>query len=74
MPAKAGIRTVRLRFLPTLLLAALLVPTGGWAQACPDAATLTAGMQAPLSHVRYLSDDALGGREVASAGERCAAD
>ncbi len=31
-------------------------------------------MTPPLSHVRYLADDALGGREVGSPGASCAAD
>ncbi|NNK62314.1 MAG: M28 family peptidase, partial [Gemmatimonadetes bacterium] len=30
--------------------------------------------EGPLAHVRYLADDALEGREVASQGERCAAE
>jgi aminopeptidase YwaD len=42
------------------------------AQTCPDGATTSRGVAAPLSHVRYLADDALGGRLAGSFGERCA--
>jgi hypothetical protein len=42
------------------------------AQTCPDGATTSRGIAAPLSHVRYLADDALGGRLAGSFGERCA--
>ncbi|HKJ01853.1 MAG TPA: M28 family peptidase [Longimicrobiales bacterium] len=54
---------------------ALLLAAGASAQtaSCPDPATLTAGVSAPLAHVRYLADDALEGREVGSPGARCAA-
>jgi len=54
---------------------ALLFAAGAHAQAssCPDPAGLTAGTSGPLAHVRYLADDALEGREVGSAGARCAA-
>lgn len=44
------------------------------AAACPNPAVLTAGVTAPLSHVRYLADDALEGRLAGSPGERCAGD
>jgi hypothetical protein len=59
----------------TLFLVPLaLLPSGAEAQTCPDAATLTRGTDGVLAHVRYLADDALEGREVGTAGERCAAD
>lgn len=58
-----------------------LAPQVGRAQAqepgpaaCPNPAVLTAGVTAPLAHVRYLADDALEGRLAGSAGERCAGD
>jgi aminopeptidase YwaD len=61
--------------LPTLLLALLgVVPSPAIAQTCPDAAALTRGIDGALAHVRYLADDALEGRAVGTAGERCAAD
>jgi hypothetical protein len=41
---------------------------------CPDPATLVGETEGPIAHVRYLADDALEGREVASQGERCAAE
>ncbi len=43
-------------------------------QICPDPASFQPRMSGPLADVRYLADDRLGGREVGSAGERCAAD
>jgi hypothetical protein len=53
---------------------ALAVVHPGRAQdaACPDPAALTEGAALPLSAVRYLADDALGGRLAGSAGEQCA--
>lgn len=62
---------------PTLLaLLALLAaaPLAGQATRCPDPAVLVRGIPAPLSHVRYLADDALEGREVGSPGAYCAAE
>lgn len=44
------------------------------AAACPAAAPLTRGLDGALAHVRYLADDALEGRAVGTAGERCAAE
>ncbi|MGW8265342.1 MAG: M20/M25/M40 family metallo-hydrolase [Longimicrobiales bacterium] len=40
--------------------------------ACPDPASVTQGMEGAIAHVRYLSDDALEGREAGSEGARCA--
>lgn len=40
---------------------------------CPDPAALTGESTGSMEHVRYLADDALEGRDVASPGERCAA-
>ena len=62
--------------LMAVLLAAAAFPATGMAQdgVCPDPASLTSGLQAPLSHVRYLADDALEGREVGTPGARCAGD
>ena len=43
-------------------------------QACPDVAASAGNAGAVEAHVRYLSDDALEGREVGTRGARCAAD
>ncbi len=40
---------------------------------CPDVDELTMGMDPALAHVRYLADDALGGRGAGTNGARCAA-
>ncbi|MEQ1856967.1 MAG: M20/M25/M40 family metallo-hydrolase [Longimicrobiales bacterium] len=55
-------------------LALVLSPAGALAQSCPDAATLTRGLDGVLAHVRFLADDRLEGRSVGSAGEHCAGD
>jgi aminopeptidase YwaD len=54
------------------LAATVCAPVG--AQDCPPPAALQEGLDGALAHVRYLSDDRLGGREVGSDGARCAAD
>ena len=41
---------------------------------CPDAPALIGGLEGELAHVRYLADDLLEGRAVATRGERCAGD
>jgi len=41
---------------------------------CPDPESLVAGLEGELAHVRYLADDLLEGRAVATRGERCAGD
>ena len=60
----------------SLLVAGLVlaVPAPVQAQTCPQPAGLTSDLSLPLSAVRYLSDDALGGRRAGSDGERCAGD
>ncbi len=55
------------------LLALFAAPLAIQAQSCPDPSRITAGLSGPVSHVRYLADDALEGREVGSAGAWCAA-
>ena len=50
----------------------VLLPVAARAQTCPNPSALTGGEEGVLAHVRYLADDALEGRGVASAGERCA--
>ena len=41
---------------------------------CPDPASVVGDLRGPLAHVRYLADDLLEGRAVATRGERCAGD
>ena len=41
---------------------------------CPGPASLTGGLEGEMAHVRYLADDLLEGRAVATRGERCAGD
>ena len=56
-------------------LAFLVLPfADAAAQACPAPEALTAGLDGTMAHVRYLADDRLEGREVGSAGARCAGD
>ena len=43
-------------------------------QECPDAAKITKGHTGAIATVRYLADDALGGRLAGSPEERCAGD
>jgi hypothetical protein len=62
-----------LQLLTPLVLAGS-VSTDLFAQQCPDAARLTAGHSGMMATVRYLADDALGGRLAGSAHERCAGD
>lgn len=56
----------------TLMLA--LAGSAASAQRCPDASTLTRRFEQPLATVRYLADDALGGRLAGTREERCAGD
>jgi hypothetical protein len=44
------------------------------AQECPDVAKLTAGHKGAMAAVRYLADDAMGGRLAGTREERCAGD
>lgn len=56
---------------------AMLLPAASPAsalQSCPDPASVVGAASGPLADVRYLADDQLEGREVASEGARCAAD
>jgi hypothetical protein len=50
----------------------MMTPTTAVAQTCPQPSVLTARLTLPMSAVRYLADDALGGRLAGSDGERCA--
>ena len=60
-----------------LLVVAAPVPPADAQQSpwrCPDPAVLVGDLQGTLAHVRYLADDLLEGRAVATRGERCAGD
>lgn len=54
------------------LPAAALAQQSPWR--CPEPASLTGELTGELAHVRYLADDLLEGRAVATRGERCAGD
>ncbi len=41
---------------------------------CPDPTSIVRGVDGAMAHVRFLADDLLEGREVATRGERCAGD
>ena len=41
---------------------------------CPDPSSLIDGLKGEMAHVRYLADDLLEGRAVATRGEHCAGD
>ncbi len=69
--------------LPTLFVLALSLPSLLTAPRvaaqdvpwrCPDPASVIGGLDGTLAHVRYLADDRLEGRAVATRGERCAGD
>ena len=60
------------------LCAASTLPSAAFAQQspwrCPEPALITGELTGALAHVRYLADDLLEGRAVATRGERCAGD
>jgi acetylornithine deacetylase/succinyl-diaminopimelate desuccinylase-like protein len=58
--------------LLTVVVAIGAVTPDLFGQECPDAAKLTAGTTGALATVRYLADDALGGRLAGTREERCA--
>jgi len=60
--------------LALVAVALLSLPSGVSAQSCPVPSALIGPLEGPIAHVRYLADDALQGREVASAEAHCAAD
>lgn len=82
MSCSPSIRLARLA--GALFLLPFFLPQGGWAQQmgpesdpgfeCPLPGPLVEGFAGAMAHVRYLADDALEGRGVASEGERCAGD
>jgi hypothetical protein len=64
-------------FRTFLCVLGLVLTCGSCAAAqlgCPDPDLLTRGQVGAMAHVRYLADDGLEGRAVASPGERCAGD
>lgn len=69
----------RFRYLLLTLTLAVMSP-GATAEAqaqgsiCPPRQTLVSGLSLPMSAVRFLADDALGGRLAGSSDERCAGD
>lgn len=71
-----GLGLKALALLPALLLPSLFPGSSALLaqEACPNPVSLTKGIDGPLAHVRFLADDALMGREVGSAGARCAGD
>ena len=62
----------------TLAAGALAHPSHLAAQesswSCPDPASVVGAAEGAFAHVRYLADDRLEGRAVATRGERCAGD
>jgi hypothetical protein len=62
----------RAQLFALFFAAATLLAGQAFAQTCPDAAALTRGLSLPSSAVRFLADDALGGRLAGSDNERCA--
>src|SRR5687767_4691952 len=61
---------IRQLLTPLVLLGAFAADARG--QACPDVAKITTGQTGSMVAVRYVSDDALGGRLAGTPGERCA--
>jgi len=49
-------------------------PTASQFQECPSSGEISLDASGALTHVAYLADDALEGREVGSAGARCASE
>jgi hypothetical protein len=49
-------------------------PPSETASLCPEPGSLVGDAEGLMAHVRYLADDALEGRGLASRGERCAAE
>jgi hypothetical protein len=66
-------KSIMLQVLTPLFLLSTAAPSA-FGQACPDPAKLTAGQTGPIAVVRYLADDALGGRLAGTREERCAGD
>ncbi len=68
--------SIELRRAPTGAMVILFLLAAGplrGQEACPPLPPPSGDGDAALAHVRYLADDALEGREVATAGARCAA-
>jgi hypothetical protein len=66
---------VSIRTVGSIVVSSLLIGgSSADAQTCPSAASLTKGLQLPVSAVRYLADNALEGRRAGTPGEQCAGD
>jgi hypothetical protein len=65
--------SIILQLLTPVILLSAAVPDA-YGQGCPDVTKLTAGHKGAMAAVRYLSDDALGGRLAGTPEERCAGD
>jgi hypothetical protein len=63
-----------LLWIPLLTVLAGVVPAPAAGQSCPAPTSIAPGLSLPMSAVRFLADDALGGRLAGSDGERCAGD
>jgi hypothetical protein len=66
-------KSIILQLLTPFILAGAATPDL-LGQECPDATKITAGHTGAIATVRYLADDALGGRLAGSPEERCAGD
>ena len=78
MAAIPASRRVNLLARVAVTLGVIAGPLSAAAQqspwSCPDPPSLVGGLEGELVHVRYLADDLLEGRAVATRGERCAGD
>ena len=77
-PAGPTRRRVTLLTPAAFTLSVIAAPVAAVAQespwSCPNPPSLVGDLDGELAHVRYLADDLLEGRAVATRGERCAGD
>ena len=75
---RTGVSRIRVFPIAAALCVTASLPSAAPAQQspwrCPDSASVTGELKGALAHVRYLADDLLEGRAVATRGERCAGD
>lgn len=71
-PALPTLFVLSLSMPPLLTAPRLAAQDAPWH--CPDPASVIGSYDGTLAHVRYLADDRLEGRAVATRGERCAGD
>ena len=69
-----GLHTGVIALMLGLATAPSPVPAQEVTWRCPDPESVIGDLQGSLAHVRYLADDLLEGRAVATRGERCAGD